>query len=89
MLSVFAIDPCHCIAEPGEDDWTILNTMLKSSFGWGEVEMAAAIPQMLKCGEYGLDGFIKFMMYFVVNRGLQGVMFEMKVEVLIRELDDW
>ena len=44
---------------------------------------------MLKRGEYGLDGFIKFMMYFIVNRGLQGVMFEMKVEALIRELDDW
>ena len=89
LLSVFVIDPCHCVAEPGEDDWPILNTMLKSSFGWEEVEMAAAIPQMLKHGEYGLDGFIKFMMYFVVNRGLQGVMFETKVKALIRELDDW
>jgi hypothetical protein len=43
---------------------------------------------MLKHREYRLDGFIKFMMYFIVNRGLQGVMFETKVEVLVRELED-
>jgi hypothetical protein len=86
-LSIFMLNPSDCIAEDGEDDWPILNSMLKSSFGWGEREMAAAIPQMLKHGEYGLDGFIKFMKYFVVERGLQGVMFETKVDALVRELE--
>jgi hypothetical protein len=89
-LSAFAIDPRACVAESEEEsegDWPIVNAMLKSSFGWGEIEMAAAIPRMLKRGEYGLDGFIKFMKFFVVERSLQGVMFETKVEALVRELE--
>lgn len=86
-LSVFAMDPRACIAESEEEDWPVLNGMLKSSFGWGETEMAAAIPQMLKRGEYGLDGFVSFMRFYVEERGLQGVMFEMKVEALLRELE--
>jgi len=69
-LSVFAVDPSNCVAKPGEDDWLIINAMLKSSFG--------------------LDGFIiNFMRFFVVARGLDGVMFEMKVEALVKELDSW
>jgi hypothetical protein len=86
-LGVFAIEPSACIAESEEEDWPIINTMLKSLFGWGEAEMATAVPQMLKCGEYGLDGFIKFMRYYIVERSLQGVMFETKVKALIRELE--
>jgi len=46
-LSIFTVNPHTCIAEPREDDWPILNGMLKMAFGWGEVEMAAAIPDML------------------------------------------
>ena len=49
--------------------------------------MATNIPQMMKHREYGLDGFIKFMMFFVVERSLQGVMIETKVEALLRELE--
>ena len=86
-LSVFAVDPRACVAETEEEDWPILSTMLKSSFGWGETEMAASIPQMLKRGEYGLDGFVRFLKFYVVERSLQGVMFEMKVEALVRELE--
>ena len=86
-LGVFAVEPSTCVAESEEEDWPIVNTMLKSSFGWGEAEMATAVPQMLKHGEYGLDGFIKFMKYYVVERSLQGVMFETKIEALIRELE--
>lgn len=88
-LGVFAVEPSACVAESEEEDWPIVNTMLKSSFGWGEAEMAAAVPQMLKHGEYGLDGFIKFMKYYIVERSLQGVMFETKVEALIRGLESW
>jgi hypothetical protein len=48
-LSIFAVDPHTCIAEPGknEGDWPTVNGMLKTAFGWGEAEMAAAIPNML------------------------------------------
>ena len=87
-LSVFAVDPRTCVAEPGEDDWFILNPMMKSAFGWGETEMAAAIPQLLNRGEHGLDGFIRFMTLFVRERGLQGAHFETKVEALLKELDN-
>jgi hypothetical protein len=85
-LSIFAADPHTCVAEPGEDDWPILNRMLKTAFGWGEAEMAAAIPDMLNRGTLGLDGFIEFIRYFVNGRGLAGVLFETKVDALIKEL---
>ena len=85
-LSIFAVDPHTCITKPGEDDWVILNQMMKLAFGWGKIEMAAAIPQLLNQGEHGLDGFICFMMFFVHKRGLEGALFETKVEALIKEI---
>ena len=88
-LSLFAIDPRICVAEPGEEDWPILNGMLKTAFGWGEIEMAAAIPEMLNRGELGLDGLIQFLTFFVTERGLEGALFETKIEALIKELDKW
>jgi hypothetical protein len=60
--------------------------MMKTAFGWGETEMAVAIPEMLNRGEHGLDGFVKFMSYFVFKRGLEGALFETKVDALIKEL---
>ncbi|KAH9055079.1 hypothetical protein EDB83DRAFT_2316218 [Lactarius deliciosus] len=80
-LSIFAVDPRTCIAEPGEDDWFILNQMMKSSFRWGEEEMAAIVLQLLNQGPHGLDRFICFMSLFIQERGLQGALFETKVEV--------
>ena len=80
------MDPHTCVAEPGEDDWPILNGMLKTAFGWGEAEMAAAIPDMLNRGTLGLDGFAKFMRFFINERGLEGTLFETKINVLIKEL---
>ena len=87
-LSVFAVEPRTCVAEPGEDDWLILNQLMKSAFGWGETEMATVILQLLNRGKYGLDGFIHFMTFFVRERGLEGALFETKVEALLRELRD-
>jgi hypothetical protein len=87
-LGIFATDPRTCVAEPGEDDWPILNQMMKSSFGWGEREMAANVPQLLNRGPHGLDGFISFMMFFVRERGLQGALFETKVEAILKEIED-
>jgi hypothetical protein len=64
------VDPCTYVAESKKEDWPILNAMLKSSFRWGETEMATAIPQMLKHGEYGLDGFVRFMRFYIIERSL-------------------
>ena len=85
-LSAFAVDPRTCIAEQGKGDWFILDQMMKSAFGWDETEMAVVIPQLMNRGENGLDGFIRFMMFFVHERGLQGALFETKVKVLLTEL---
>ena len=85
---MFAVEPRTCVAEPGEDDWLILNQLMKSAFGWGEREMATVILQLLNCGKYSLDRFIHLMTFFVHERGLEGVLFETKVEVLLRELRD-
>ena len=86
-LSIFAVDSRTCVAEPGEDDWLILNGMFKVAFGWGETEMAAAVPEMLNRGELGLDGLIRFLRFFVFERGLEGALFETKIEGLLKELD--
>jgi hypothetical protein len=88
QLSIFAADPHTCISEPGEDDWLVLNQMMKSSFGWGEQEMAAIVPQLLNRSPHGLDGFIHFMTFFVQERGLQGALFETKVEAILKEIED-
>jgi hypothetical protein len=87
-LSVFAVDARSCVAEDGEDDWLIVNGMLKSAFGWGETEMAAAIPEMLNRGQMGLDGFVEFLRFFVVERALEGALFETKVDALLKELNN-
>jgi hypothetical protein len=87
-LSVFAIEPHECVAEPGEEDWLVINGMLKTTFGWGETEMSTAIPEMLNHGAQGLDGFIRFMRYFILERGLEGVLFETKVDALVKELEN-
>ena len=88
QLNVFAVDPCTCVTEPGEDDWLILNQLMKLSFGWGEVEMAAVIPKMLNRGAYGLDSFIRFMTFFVQERGLQGALSKTKVEAILKGIED-
>jgi hypothetical protein len=85
-LSTFSIHPQECIAEPGKDNWHIINGMMKTAFRWGETEMAVAILEMLNRGEHVLDGFVKFMSYFIFKRGLEGALFETKVDVLIKEL---
>jgi hypothetical protein len=92
-LSGFSADPHDCAAsleeDDVEDDWAALNLMLKESFRWGESEMQDNVKLMLNRGEYGLDGFIRFFRFFVLERGLGGVMIETKVNALLRELDNW
>ena len=87
QLSIFTANPHTCIDEPGEDDWMILNQMMKLAFGWGEQEMASNVPHLLNQSPYGLDGFILFMTFFVQERGLQGALFETKVEAILKEME--
>jgi hypothetical protein len=67
----------------------ILNQMMKSSFGWGELEMASNVLHLLNRGPYGLDGFISFMAFFVQEWGLQGALFETKVDAIVKEIETW
>jgi hypothetical protein len=58
-----------CVAKHGEKDWPIINQMMKSAFEWGTTETGSAVKEMLNRGEFGLDGFIHFIKFFVVERG--------------------
>ncbi|KAH9005554.1 hypothetical protein EDB86DRAFT_1458433 [Lactarius hatsudake] len=93
-LSLFSADPHFCVAnlEQGaevevESDWDILNPMLKTAFGLGELEMQEIVKEMLNRGEHGLDGFIRFFKFFVLQRGLEGAMIEPTIESLLHEID--
>ena len=44
--------------------------------------------EMLNRGVHGLDGFIQFFKYFVLQRSLEGAMIEMKVDGLLCEIDN-
>ena len=63
-----------------------MNPMMKKAFGWGEEEMRDSVKEMMHRGRYGLDGFVTFLHYFVVHRGLKGGMFESKVMAVMEEL---
>lgn len=92
-LSIFSVDPRSCVANleeapevDFEDDWFFLNSMLKTAFGWGESEMRENMKEMMNRGEHGLDGFIRFFKYFVLQRGLEGVMIEAKIDGRIPDI---
>ncbi|KAH9011872.1 hypothetical protein EDB85DRAFT_1900712 [Lactarius pseudohatsudake] len=72
-----------------KDDWMVLNSMMKTVFGWGESEMQKNTKEMLNCSAHwhGLDGFIQFFKYFVLQRGLEGMMIETKVNGLLCEIE--
>ena len=80
-LAAFSGDPAKCILGVVEDDWeVILNPRMKQVFGWGENRVRCDFAQR---GEAGLDGFLKFMGYFVDHRGLLRALIETKVMILL------
>ena len=70
-----------------EDDWMVLNSMLKTVFGWGESDTQENVKGMLNRSKHGLDGFIQFFKYFVLQRGLEGALIEPKIEGLLHEIE--
>jgi hypothetical protein len=62
--------------------------MLKTAFGWGDSEMRENAKEMVNRGELGLDGFIRFFKYFVLQRGLEGALIEPKIDGLLGEIDN-
>ncbi|KAF8230110.1 hypothetical protein L208DRAFT_1283552, partial [Tricholoma matsutake] len=86
-LFCFGEDPAKSI-DPNRDNWEdLLNPMLKNAFGWGEEEMHESVKEMMNRGNYGLDGFVRFLLYFMMYRGLKGGMFESKVVAVLEELE--
>ena len=44
-----------------------LNNALKSVFGWGSEQN---MDDIIWCGKWGLDGLVKFVTYFIEERGM-------------------
>jgi hypothetical protein len=89
-LAGFSGDPASCVS-PDLDDWEdILNPMMHRAFGYAS-SVATQNPDILKDlarrGDHGLDGFCRFIEYFVKSRGLQGGLLESKVELLIAAIN--
>ena len=86
-LAVFSENPAECTNGAGvpENDWEeILNPKMKSAFGWGRESFEEGFAQR---GLNGLDGFVRFIGYFVTWRGLKGSLIEMKVETLLQAIE--
>ena len=45
------------------------------------------VKGMLNRSKHGLDGFIQFFKYFVLQRGLEGALIEPKIERLLHEIE--
>ena len=82
-LAAFSGDPANCILGGFEDDWEeVLNPRMKQAFGWGE-DSDKVEQDFAWRGEMGLDGFLKFVGYFVDHCGLLGALIETKVTILL------
>ena len=61
-----------------------LNNTLKSVFGWGSEQN---MDDIIQHGKWGLDGLVKFVTYFIEERGMSEGLFEGKLEFLMKELE--
>jgi len=62
----------------------VLNNILKSMLGWGT---EGNMDEIIRRGKWGLDGLVKFVTYFVEERGVNAVLFEAKLEYLIKAIE--
>ena len=85
-LAPFAVDAARTVCGEPADDWeNVLNPMIHQAFRWGE---AANRSAMIQWGRKGLDGFLKFIEFYVQKRGLKDVCIREKVEGIMRAIDD-
>lgn len=76
-----------CI-HPEVEDWEdLLNLMMKYAFSWGDHQMKESARDMLHRGQYGLDGFVNFIKYFVTRHDLMGGLIETKLEAVLEALE--
>ena len=84
-LASFAADAESYVLGDPQDDWeNVLNPMFHQAFGWGE---DTTLQGLVQRGRYGLDGFVKFVGYFVELRGLEDGFIREKIEKLIEAID--
>ena len=82
-LVAFSGDPADCVQGGFKDDWEeVLNPRMKQAFGWGEGSDKVE-RDFAQRGKMGLDGFLRFVGYFVEHRGLLGRLIETKVTILL------
>ena len=62
---------------------TTLNSILKSTLGWGN---EGNMDDIIRRGKWGLDGLVNFATYFVEERGVSGELFEGKLTNLVMAL---
>ncbi|KAJ7648621.1 hypothetical protein DFH06DRAFT_997187 [Mycena polygramma] len=86
-LAVFSGDPSTYVGKEVEAEslWEELGPLFHKAFGYGTG--AAERKGMIQPGPLGLGGFMRFMDHFVVERGLEGAMVELKLEQLL-DLED-
>ena len=82
-LAAFSGDPADCIQGSFKDDWEeVLNLRMKQVFAWGE-GLDKVEQDFVQRGEMGLDGFLRFVGYFVEYCGLLGTLIKTKVTILL------
>ena len=59
----------------------------ETSIWMGRRQTNESARGMLHHGQYSLDGFVKFIDYFMMQRGLVGGMIESKVTAVLKALD--
>ncbi|KAJ7862813.1 hypothetical protein B0H14DRAFT_3610853 [Mycena olivaceomarginata] len=82
-LSEFAGQPTQYVSQntPAGELWEELAPHFHRVFGYG-MKLEDRIP-MIQRGMSGLDGALRFLDYFICERGLEGGMVEVKIEQLI------
>ncbi|KAF8800419.1 hypothetical protein BYT27DRAFT_7117723, partial [Phlegmacium glaucopus] len=87
-LAVFGGDPRN-FDDPNidaDDLWeTGLSKVLKATLGWGT---EGDMDQIIRRGKWGLDGLVRFVAYFVEDRGVNEELFKGKLDYLIEELEN-
>ncbi|PPQ82822.1 hypothetical protein CVT26_008090 [Gymnopilus dilepis] len=88
ILAIFAGNPAqHDDPSLTADDlWeTSLNSLLKSTLGWGT---EGDMDNVIRRGRMGLDGLANFVKYFVVKRGVSKGLFEGKLTYLMERIEE-
>jgi hypothetical protein len=82
-LARFSGDPASYVGKDVAPDelWEKLSTVFHGAFGYGKGEEER--EAMVQTGPQGLGGFLRFMDYFIGERGLQGEVVQLKVKQLL------